>query len=222
MKLGFWNLKVTAGIGDTRNQPIWHAYLIRSANPVWTFLPSGSPLSAMKSPTHKDQYMTVSSWVSISFYSRVFGFYPTDDASGRYKMVLGPDGHYLGHFCIYYFFPHNWKKFHRILQLILCIGFHGLRLLHKLFTSLSILVLGLCMLYNNLYCVFSYHLPSTNPGLKYLHSCNDNDMGCPVIEVSSFWRIQQSRCLTWGRKQITFPKHCVVLWIADDGQCSKT
>jgi hypothetical protein len=52
------------------------------------------------------------------------------------------------------------KWFHRILHLILRIGFHGLSSLHKLFTSLSILVLGLCMLYHNLYCVFSYHLPS--------------------------------------------------------------
>jgi hypothetical protein len=28
----------------------------QSANPVWTLLPYGSPLSAMKSATHKDQY----------------------------------------------------------------------------------------------------------------------------------------------------------------------
>jgi hypothetical protein len=27
---------------------------IRSANPVWTFLPSGSPLSAMRSATHRE------------------------------------------------------------------------------------------------------------------------------------------------------------------------
>jgi hypothetical protein len=40
---------------------------IRSANPVWTFPPSGSPLSAMRSATHRgDLYdLTYSSWVSI-------------------------------------------------------------------------------------------------------------------------------------------------------------
>jgi hypothetical protein len=41
--------------------------------------------------------------------------------------------------------------FHSILQLIVCIDFHGLRLLHKIFTFLSILVSGLSMLYHNFY-----------------------------------------------------------------------
>jgi hypothetical protein len=57
MKLGFWKLKVTAGIANTKNRPIWHAHPIQSANPVWTFLSSGSPLSAMRLPVHReDQY----------------------------------------------------------------------------------------------------------------------------------------------------------------------
>jgi hypothetical protein len=41
-------------------------------------------------------------------------------------------------------------------------------LLHKIFTSLSILVSGLCMLYHNFYCIFSFYLPLTKPGLRYL------------------------------------------------------
>jgi hypothetical protein len=31
----FWILKATAGVGNTRNHPIWRAYQILSANPVW-------------------------------------------------------------------------------------------------------------------------------------------------------------------------------------------
>jgi hypothetical protein len=32
------------------------AYLIRSGNPVWTFLPSGSPISAMELQKHRGLY----------------------------------------------------------------------------------------------------------------------------------------------------------------------
>jgi hypothetical protein len=53
-KLGFWILKATAGIGNTKKWPIWLALSTRSANPVWTFLPSGSPLSAMRSTSHRE------------------------------------------------------------------------------------------------------------------------------------------------------------------------
>jgi predicted GIY-YIG superfamily endonuclease len=47
------------------------------SQPVWTFPLSGSPSSAMRSPTHReDKYDgTDSSWVSIRFRSRVFRFY---------------------------------------------------------------------------------------------------------------------------------------------------
>jgi hypothetical protein len=52
MNLGFWKLKVTASIGNTKN---------------WTIFPSGAPLSVMRSETHReDQYdLTDSSWVSV-------------------------------------------------------------------------------------------------------------------------------------------------------------
>jgi hypothetical protein len=58
MKLGFWILKATASIGNTKKRPIWLAILTRLANPVWTYLPSGSPLSAMRSAFHREDYMT--------------------------------------------------------------------------------------------------------------------------------------------------------------------
>jgi hypothetical protein len=38
MKQGFWRLKVTAGIGNNKDRPIWHAQQILSANPVSTML----------------------------------------------------------------------------------------------------------------------------------------------------------------------------------------
>jgi hypothetical protein len=43
-----------------------------------------------------------------------------------------------------------------------------LRLLHKMFISLFLLVSGLCMLYHTLCCTFSCFLPSTKPDLMYL------------------------------------------------------
>jgi hypothetical protein len=52
--------------------------------------------------------------------------------------------------------------------------------------SLSVIVLRMCMLYHNFYCIFSCYLASTKSGLRYLHNCSESGMGCPVIEVSSF------------------------------------
>jgi hypothetical protein len=57
-----------------------------------------------------------------------------------------------------------------------------------------LLVSGLCMLYHSSYCKFSCYLPLTKPGLRYLYSCSYADLGCPVIEISSFYRTQLSRC----------------------------
>jgi hypothetical protein len=58
------------------------------------------------------------------------------------------------------------KWFHKIFQLISCIGFHELgllaRSLHKIFTSLSVLVSGLCLLHHNFYFAFSCYLPLTS------------------------------------------------------------
>jgi hypothetical protein len=56
-KLGFWILKTTAGIGNTKKRPIWLVLSTRLANPVWTFLPSGSPLSAMRSTSHREDLL---------------------------------------------------------------------------------------------------------------------------------------------------------------------
>jgi hypothetical protein len=65
-----------------------------------------------------------------------------------------------------------------ILQLILCIGFHLLGLLHKISTSSSVLVSGLCMLYQYFYGTFSCYLPLTKPSIKYLYSCSYTDIDC--------------------------------------------
>jgi hypothetical protein len=69
MELGFWKLKVTAGTGNIRNCMACLTNPI--SQPVWTFLPSGSPLSATRLPTYvyrEDQYdVTDSSWVSMRF-----------------------------------------------------------------------------------------------------------------------------------------------------------
>jgi hypothetical protein len=52
------------------------------------------------------------------------------------------------------------------------------RLETRIFTALSILVSGLCMLYHNFYCIFPCYLPWTKRGLRYLYvySCSYTDM----------------------------------------------
>jgi hypothetical protein len=127
-------------------------------SPIWI------SLSAMRLPTDReDQYdVADSSWVSIGFQSWVFRFYSTYGASNRQKLVS------------------------QLLHLILCTGFHDLGLLHKMFTSLSVLLSGLCMLYHKFYYIFSCYISLMKPGLRYLYSCSYINMYCPVIEVSSF------------------------------------
>jgi hypothetical protein len=58
--------------------------------------------------------------------------------------------------------------------------------LQTVFTSRSVFVAGLCVLCHDLYCIFSRYLPLTEPGLRYFYRSCYTDMGCPVIEGSSF------------------------------------
>jgi hypothetical protein len=76
MTLGFW----TAGMENTRNQPIWHAQPIQSANPVWTFLLYGSLSSIMRSSTHREDLYDVTD----RSRPRVFRLYSTDGTTGGY------------------------------------------------------------------------------------------------------------------------------------------
>jgi hypothetical protein len=59
---------------------------------------------------------------------------------------------------------------------ILCIGFHGLGLLHKISTPLSILVSGMRTLYYNFYLKLSCYIPLIDPGLWCLYSYTYTDM----------------------------------------------
>jgi hypothetical protein len=61
---------------------------------------------------------------------------------------------------------------HEILQWILCKGFHGLGLLHRISTSFSILVTSQRMFYHNFILHFSSYLPLTKPDLRCLYSCS--------------------------------------------------
>jgi hypothetical protein len=47
-----------------------------------------------------------------------------------------------------------------------------LRLLNKICASFSIFLSGLCILYRNFYCKFSYYLPLAKSGLCCLYSCS--------------------------------------------------
>jgi hypothetical protein len=83
MTLGFWKLKATAGIENTKNRPIWHAQPIQSANPVWTFLLYGSPSSTMRSSTRREDLYDVTDRSRRS-RPRVFRLYSTDGTTGGY------------------------------------------------------------------------------------------------------------------------------------------
>jgi hypothetical protein len=67
MKLGFWKLQVTAGIGNTRNWPIWQPTNLISQLSLDIFLPHRFPFSAMMLAIHnEDKYDRQDfSWVSI-------------------------------------------------------------------------------------------------------------------------------------------------------------
>jgi hypothetical protein len=58
----------------------------------------------------------------------------------------------------------------KISKLILCVGFHGFGLLHKISTFFSILVSSLYMLWYNLYCTISYYLLLTKLDLRVLYA----------------------------------------------------
>jgi hypothetical protein len=90
--------------------------------------------------------------------------------------------------------------------------FHGLDLLATsvayIFTSLSILVPRLCMLYHNFYCIFSCYLSSTKPVVILTWVVQ-------WLRLVPLCKGSNSRCLplTWGGKQIQLAKHCVLLFL---------
>jgi hypothetical protein len=114
--------------------------------------------------------MTNSSWVRLYFWA--FSFYSIYGISGRHNI-----------------FP-------QILHLMLWNGFMELdcwlHFLYKMFTSISILVSGLCMVYHNFNFIFSCNLHFITPGLglqavqglEYLHrspaSCKRWRKGNPL------------------------------------------
>jgi hypothetical protein len=75
-------------------------------------------------------------------------------------------------------------------SIIPSIGSHGLDLVARFVAKnlhlLVQLVLVLCMRYHNFYCSFFCFLPTDKPGPGCLYCCGIFDLGCPVIEVSSF------------------------------------
>jgi hypothetical protein len=75
-------------------------------------------------------------------------------------------------------------------SIIPSIGSHGLGLVARFVAKnlhlLVQLVSVLCMRYHNFYCSFSCYLPTDKPGLRWLYCFGILDLGCSVIEVSSF------------------------------------
>jgi hypothetical protein len=70
MKLGFWKLKLTAGIGNIQGiGPYGMLNLSDKHTQFGHFSHLDPPLSAMKLPSHREDLndMTDSSWVSIKF-----------------------------------------------------------------------------------------------------------------------------------------------------------
>jgi hypothetical protein len=105
MKLGFWKLKVTAGIGNKSAHMACLTNLMSQPrlgiSRFW--------IPFMRLPTHREDLydVTHSSWVSIRFSTRCSVFTP--------QMVLAV----------------GTKCFYKVLHLILCIGCHELGLLAR-------------------------------------------------------------------------------------------
>jgi hypothetical protein len=90
---------------------------------------------------------------------------------------------------------HRWRQRQNIMvqqfsSFIPSIGSHGLGLVARFVAKnlhlLVQLVVVLRMRYHNYYCSFSYYLPTDKPGPRCLYCFSILDLGCPVIEVSSF------------------------------------
>jgi hypothetical protein len=139
--------------------------------------------------------------VSLKFQAWMLSVYSTDAASTNLKMVS------------------------QIPHLMVPIGFRGLHLLARFFSKkchLHFLVSDPWMLHHNFYCIFSCYLPSTKFGFGYLYSCSYTNMGCPLIEVSSFKGTRQNGCLPTHLRTETYPVSetlcSLVCRIPDNGQ----
>jgi hypothetical protein len=145
-----FDLKIIARILEIESNSKYKKYkesarMACSANPIsqpsLDISPIWIPSSVMRFLTDREDLydVTDSSWVSIRFQSRVFRFYSTDGASGRYYMCSN-------------FFP------------FLCIGAHSFgfvtRLVAQISNSFSILVPRMCVLYHTFYCILFCHFPS--------------------------------------------------------------
>jgi hypothetical protein len=150
----------------------------------------------MRLPTHREDQHDVTVFYKALVPGVQF-FHSRDGASSRLKM------------------------FSQILYLILLyIGFHGLGLLQKIFTSVSILISGPCMLY----FIFSSYLPLTKPV-----------SGIYLAVVILTWVIQWLTFTLRDPTEYVSPTHLMtetdpvsetlcslVFWILDDGQNPKT
>jgi hypothetical protein len=177
MKLGFWKLKLTAGIGNTSSQPNL------DISPIWIPLISTEVTNSHRS-VWCDRFCKI-------LVSRV-QFYSTDGTSGRQKMVSQHSP----------FNPTHWFSW--------TWGF-----LHKIFISLSILISCLYMFYH----IFIAYFPVISLRQSLVSSSY-------VALVILTWIVQWLRLvlskgpkrvgiLIWGRKQIWFPKRCVLYFFLE-------
>jgi hypothetical protein len=69
MRAGFYTLKGTVGIENTRNLPTWHAWTKQSANPAWKSPPSGSLWSKRSQYPRGKEIPLAHSLLSYIFHS---------------------------------------------------------------------------------------------------------------------------------------------------------
>jgi hypothetical protein len=125
----------------------------------------------MKLATHRQGQhdVTDSSWVPAGLHSGGHSPFPQNGASGKYKCSDN-------------------KK---IFKLILCIGDHEFDLSRFAEFNFCLLfclsIRSVCTSALSKFVMYILLLsPLTNPDLSYSYSCTYTDIGCPVIEVSSF------------------------------------
>jgi hypothetical protein len=168
MKLGFWKLKVTAGIGNKGNRP--YGMFNQSDQPTQ---PGHS--SHLESPYQQRGCQLAQKismmWQIMHVFFSILSFFLSLFVSFFLSFFLS-----FLFFCFFFLFFLFWylvfifyptdgaSRSHKMVSqnspFNLCADFHTLgllaRLLHKICTSLLPLVSDLCMLYHNFYYVVTY------------------------------------------------------------------
>jgi hypothetical protein len=149
-EVSYWNSGLfTSGFEGFWRWCITHRIAVfLDISPIWIPLFSNEVSNSQRRSVWHDRISICVHTFSVLSVSR---FYSTDGTSGRY---------YMSSQNVFHFFAMV------LLHLVLLVMFVA-----QIYTSFSIPVPRMCVLYHNFYWVFSCYLPPNKPGLEWLNSC---------------------------------------------------